>query len=222
MLNDDFSNQPTSGDVSITTLLIGFLGFGFVLFAALSLYAFSQAHTATTTLNIQKQAAATAAAEFQKQADAVATVKASESPYRSFTASVDFGGFVINFPKNWSGSASESTQSTTQVILALNPDFVRQTDGTANPVAAKVVLIQQLMTTALTQLNPLIQIGRLKQQDVTVSGIKGTLLTGKFDDKQTVREVLLPVRDKTLIFSTEDTKYAAEFDQILAQAKINP
>jgi len=188
----------------------------------LSLYAFSQAHTATTTLSSQKQAAATAAAEAQKQADAVAAVKAAESPYRSFTSSVDFGGFVINFPKNWSGAASESTQSTTQVVLTLNPDFVRQTNGTADRVAAKVVLVQQLTATALTQLSPLIQIGRLKQGDIMVSGIKGTLITGTFDDKRTIREVLLPVRDKTIIFSTEDAKYAAEFDQILAQAKINP
>jgi len=222
MINNEFPDQSTAGDASITTLLIGFLGVGFVLFAVLSLYAFSQAHTATTTLSSQKQAAATAAAEAQTKADTEAALKASESPYRAFTASPDFGGFVINFPKNWSGAASESTQTANQVVLTLNPDFVRQTNGTANPLAAKVVLVQQLTSSLLTQLGSQITMGRLKQQDVMVSGIKGTQLTGTFDDKITVREVLLPVRDKTIIFSTEDAKYASEFDQIIAQAKINP
>lgn len=222
MINNNYPNQPSSGDANVTTLLIGFLGVGFVLFAVLSLYAFSTAHTATATLTSQKQAAASVAAEAQKKADAAATLSASESPYRSFTASSDFGGFVINFPKNWSGAASENTQTTNQVILTLNPDFVRQTNGTANPLAAKVVLVQQLTSSLLTQLSSQIQMGRIKQQDATVSGLKATQLTGTFEDKVTVREVLVPVRDKTIIFSTEDAKYSSEFDQILAQAKINP
>lgn len=222
MINNDYPNQSTSGDASVTTILIGFLGVGFVLFAVLSLYAFSTAHTATATLTSQKQAAASAAAEMQKKTDAAAVLNASESPFRPFTAAADFGGFVINFPKNWSGAASESTQTTNQVVLTLNPDFVRQTNGIANPLAAKVVLVQQLTSSILTQLSSQIKIGRLQQQDVMVSGIKGTQLTGAFDDKVTVREVLVPVRDKTIIFSTEDAKYSSQFDQILAQAKINP
>jgi hypothetical protein len=211
------------GAVNLVGLLIGFLSLGLLLFAFLSIVSFSAAHKATTTLDQQKQLAATTAQAAQKKADAKTQLAAVESPYRSYTAPNDFGSFVIYFPKNWSGYAQTSTQDQTQVNLALNPDFVTVTnDDQADPVATRVQLVQQLQSVTMTNYTDLIKLGTLKQQNITVSGIKGVELTGSFQDMKTVAEVFLPVRGQTLTISCENSQYLPEFNVILSQAKIHP
>jgi len=220
---NDKTEFETTGDVNLVGLLIGFLGFGLILFAILSIYGFSVAHKATVTLNAQEAAAASAAQKVQKQSDAKAELAATESPYRSYTAPGDFGSFVIYFPKNWSGYAQTNTSSQEQVNLALNPDFVTATNGVpADPVATRVQLIQELTPVALSQYQGLIKLGKLQSQPITVSGIQGTEITGPFSDRITVAAVLLPVRGQTMIISCENTQFLPEYNIILTQAKINP
>jgi hypothetical protein len=224
MINlNELPDNESAGDVNLVGLLIGFLGFGLILFAALSIYGFGLAHRATTSLDQQKALAAKTAAAAQKQSDAKDQLTANESPYRSYTAPGDFGSFVIYFPKNWSGYSQTSTSNQIQVNLALNPNFVTATNGVpADPVATRVKLVSELQPVAMTQYNDLVKLGKLKTQEILVSNIKGTELTGTFSDKITVAMVFLPVRGQTMILSCENAQYLPEFNVILGQAKINP
>src|SRR5438045_1055561 len=61
---------------------------------------------------------------------------------------------------------------------------------------------------------------KLTQKSVTVSGIGGTWLDGKFDSTHTGVIVLVPVRDKTLEFITDSHDYLNEFNQILSLSTI--
>jgi hypothetical protein len=217
------TNLSPKGPVNIVGILIVFLGLGLILFAVLSIYAFGIAHKATSTLSSQKAMAVQLAVAAQKKSDAKAQLSAVESPYRSYTAAQDFGSFIIYFPKNWSGYAQTSTQATVQVNLALNPDFVTATNGVlADPVATRVQLVQELQSVAEANFTSLVKAGQLKQQDVTVSGIKGVEYTGTFQDQKTVAEVLIPVRGQTMTLSCENAQYLPEFNTILSQAKVNP
>jgi hypothetical protein len=223
MIDPSQDSYSDSGDVNLVGLLIAFLAIGLILFAALSIYGFGVAHKATTTLQQEKLNAAKTAAAVQKKADAKAQLTANESPYRSYTAPGDFGSFVIYFPKNWSGYVQTSTEDQVQVNLALNPDFVTVTnDDQADPVATRVQLVQELTSVAMTQYTDLVKLGKLKSQPITVSGIKGTEITGSFSDRKTVAEVFLPVRGQTMTISCENAQYLPEYNVILGQAKINP
>ena len=62
----------------------------------------------------------------------------------------------------------------------------------------------------------------LHQNTIQISGLAAFDLTGNFGDRRTVREVVVPVRDKVIVFINENNEYKNEFAQILAQAKINP
>ncbi len=199
--------------------LVGLLGLGAVVFAILSVFAFSQARTATTTLNQQKKAAADAARADQKKQDEQAAEIAAESPFRSYVAPIEYGSFEIKFPKNWSANVDQARGSTTQVTLTLHPDFIRRDNNTDELASAKILLVQRTLEEYLKQFQA--QKG-LTRADTTVSGVKGVQLTGKFADKRTTRLVVVPIRDKSLVFINEDEKYAREFDQILAQSKALP
>jgi hypothetical protein len=212
---------PSRAHSPFMILLVVFLGVGTILFGILTITFYDQAQSATNTLNAHESAAATNAKNQQKKTDALAYSIENESPFRSFTAPDLYGSFVINFPKDWSSTVDEE-QDGTQVSLALNPDFVQTEDGVAQPVAARVMLIDQPESQYMSQFTSQVQQGMLSQAGITVSGQTGFDLRGQFNDQKTVREVVIPVRDKVLVFTTENSTYATEFDQILAQCKINP
>ncbi len=212
-------NAPQTGRNSLTTVLIAVLAVGALGFGILAIVAFSTAGTATKTLESQKQAAADSARTDQKKADQTAAELASESPFRSYVAPVEYGSFEIKFPKNWSGDVKENRSNSIQVSLVVNPDFVRTQNGTDDLVAAKITLYQR----TLAELTKEYTTNReLKKSDITVAGIPSVQYTGKFADRRTKRLVAVPVRDKTLVFTNENATYNSEFDLIMAQSRINP
>ena len=214
--------MPSTGKGNKNLLLwalIGILGLGAVGFGLMSVIAFNQAHVATTTLNQQKAAAVAAAREDQKKQDQQAAEIAAESPYRSYIAPIEYGSFQIKFPQNWSATVDHERSANTQVTLVVHPDFVQRENSVDQLAAAKILLVQRTLNEYLKQFD-----GQktLVRKDVTVSGVKGVQVSGKFSDKRTSRVVVVPIRDKSLVFINEDTTYNSEFDQILAQSKALP
>jgi hypothetical protein len=212
-------SSRSSSPIMIILLLV--LAIGTLIFGVATVNYYGQYQTATKTLASKTEAAAQAAEANQKKVDAVAYSAQNESPFRAFVAPDAYGAFVINFPKDWSSSVDEE-QNATQVSLILNPDFIQSTNQVVAKVAARVMLIDTPSTQYMSNFSGQIQEGMVKQSNITVSGQPGFNLTGTFNDNKTIREVVVPVRDKVLVFTTEDNQYATEFDEILAQCKINP
>ena len=204
---------------NITIILIIVLAIGSLSFGVAAIVFFSRAHTATTTLAAQKASAATAARNDQKTNDTAATLAATESPFRNYIAPTEYGAFVIKFPKNWSGYVDEERSASIQVSLIIHPNFVKRENNADVLSAAHIYLIQKTQTEYLKQFS---SVKNMKQVPATVSGLSAVTLTGSFPDKRSLRQVVVPVRDKVLVFVNEASAYSAEFDQILAQAKIVP
>ncbi len=199
--------------------LVAFLGLGAIIFAILTIYAFNQAHITQTAINQQVKSAVTTARDDQKKQDAQAAEIADESPFRSYIAPIAFGSFEIKFPKNWDGSVDEEQASGTQVTLLMHPDFIRKSTGVDQLAAAKVQLIQKPLNAYIQQFQ---NVKDMKRSDTTVSGINAVQFVGKFPDRRTIKAIVVPIRDKVLVFSTEDAAYDSEFNQILAQSKVLP
>lgn len=219
--NGSFPGSGGSSRSPVMFILIGILGLGALVFGVMTVVFFNQASTATKTLDVQKSAAVDKAKIEQKKADNEANTVANESPFRSYVAPVEFGSFEIKFPKNWS-SYIDQEKTGTQVALTINPDFIRRTNSTDELAAAKVTLMERPVDQYMATFASNVKKGTLKQADITISGQRAFDLTGQFSDKRTTREVIVPVRDKVLVFINENSKYSAEFDQILAQSKIVP
>jgi hypothetical protein len=202
--------------VLIAVLALGTIGFGIA-----TVVNYNAASVATKTLNEQVAAAVDVAKKEQKKADDEAFRLASESPYRSYVAPVEFGSFEIKFPKTWSGWVDHQQQGN-QVTLLVNPDFVRRSQGQDELTAGRILLIERTRESYMQQYTALVKQGKLKQADITVSGQKAYDITGVFQDKKTTRVVIVPVRDKVLVFINENSKYASQFNEILAQAKVIP
>lgn len=200
-------------------IIIGVLGFIAAILVILVAVAYSEANTATTTLNDKVAAATKAARADQKKIDDLAATKAAESPYRTITVPKEFGAFSIKAPKNWSALVDYELSSTTQVDMYLHPDIITKRDNVFTPIGMHINFIQETLSNFVQQYTN--QEG-VKQADYTVSGIKGKELTGAFADTVTKRIVVIPVRDKLLVFTNTDAAYDSEFSRIIAETIVSP
>jgi hypothetical protein len=201
--------------------LLVILGLGTITFGILTVIFSNKAATVEKFANQEKAAAVAKARDNQKQLDNLDFTRINESPFRAYTAPVQFGSFVVSFPKNWSSSVREQPQGT-QVSLALNPDFLRNTNGQDEITAVRVMLMLTSQAQYMEQFKSNLKSGTLKQVSTKVSGQTAFEFNGKFNGRKTIREVVVPIRDKVLVFSTESSKYTLEFNTILSQAKIIP
>jgi hypothetical protein len=220
------SAQPGERNFPLVPIVIATLAVATAAFAVLFVIYFSKNATATKTLTQAKREAVLAGAAQQKKLDAKATEIASESPFRRYDAPSQFGPFVIKFPKNWSARVAENANRTTQVNFSANPDFIRYKDDEPLAVALRVRLIQQNANAYVQNYDDAVKSGALKKSALTVSGQKATLLQGNYDDGSgtaaIVRLVAVPVRDKVIVFTCENSAYTTQFDTVVSQATIIP
>lgn len=196
-----------------------------VLFGILAIIAYRDNTYIHTNLNILNAKAAQEAADEQKKLDDAAYIKANQLPFRTYTAEPVNGGFQLQIPKNWSLYAGNNTTALTQLDLASSPDVVVVNSG-PNAVNTHAFHLQ-LRKASAASINKTFE-ARLKKKTLTsrgviVSGIQGTWFEGTIDDQRhNGVVVVLPVRDKTMVISTETRNYLDEFNKILSTAKIIP
>ena len=212
--------QPTSSKPSpLVIVTLAGLSIVAVGLGLLSLVAFNQASAAKKISGVKTQAVIEAAVKAQALKDAAATELASESPFRSYVAPVEYGSFEIRFPKNWSATVQENRNGTAQVSLVANPNFIKSVNNIDDKTAAHIILSQR---TLAEYIQTYTSIKNLKRADISIGGIPSVQFTGGFPDKRTNRLVAVPVRDKTLVFINEDPAYDGVLNQIMEQSRINP
>jgi hypothetical protein len=211
------------GAISLHLVLTIFLGFGMVLFGVLAIMAFrdnetTQANLKTTVASAEKQSA-----NKQKQQDDEANRVANQQPFRLYLADAVDGGFKFDIPKNWSISEVHNSGGTSQVVVRANPDKV-VTDASGNGTQAfKVELVRRNQMDIHQSFSAKLKKKQLTSKEVKVSGLPGIWYEGAIDDqKHDGVQIVMPVRDKTLLITTEDRKYLADFNKIIATAVINP
>jgi hypothetical protein len=195
------------------------------LFGVLAAIAWTDNNEIHNTLDQRTQAAADEAAAKQKVADTEANLKANEAPYKTYTAKPEDGGFALQIPKNWSVYTARNTGGSVQLGLLSDPETVIDNIGAnANNTHALVVQLQRKsVQDVLKGYSERVKKKQLTQTSVQISGMAAVKLEGAIDDQRhTGVVVVLGVRDKTMTFIVQDTKYLDQFNQIITNAKINP
>lgn len=225
MDNNTFSN-PQTGNSKLMLIVSIILGVFVLIFAGLFINSYMTAQNATKDLNAKKAAAyklgQEAGAKTQKETDAAAAKAAAQNPYRSYVAPPAFGEFTIKFAKSWSSSVAENQSTTNQVDLIANPEFIKILPNNTVNYGLRVYLVNSTYATVKTSYDQQVKSKKAKASTATVSGIDGTRYEGQYNSTKSGIAVLIPVRDKTMVFTTENTKYQPEFEATLAQSTIKP
>lgn len=214
------------GEVNLLLVATIVLGIFVLIFAGLFINSYMTAQNATKNLN-EKRAAAyklgqEAGAKTQKETDEAAAKAAAQNPYRSYVAPPAFGEFTIKFAKSWSSSAAENQNATNQVDLIANPEFIKILPNNTVNYGLRVYLVNNTYATTKGAYDQQVKNKKAKASSVKVSGIDATRYEGQYSQTKSGIAVLVPVRDKTIVFTTENTKYQPEFEATLTQSTIKP
>lgn len=211
--------------ISLHLVLTIFLGIGMVIFGVLAVIAYRDNEYVRGNLNTIVKAESERAREQQKQISIEENRKANDLPFKVFTADAVDGGFQLQIPKTWSMYYGRSTTGNQQVDFAANPDTVIMNLGrdARNTQAFRLQVMRQPQATVVKNYEGLIKQKKLTSKGVKVAGLDATQFEGTIDDKRHEGiAIVVAVRDKTLILSTEDKRYIPEFNAIIAAVKINP
>jgi hypothetical protein len=214
------------GEINLLLVATIVLGVFVLIFAGLFINSYMTAQNATKNLN-EKRATAyklgqEAGAKTQKESDAAAAKAADQNPYRSYVAPAPFGEFTIKFPKSWSSSVAENQNATNQVDLIATPEFIKILPNNTVNYALRTYLVNNTYNTVKSSYDQQVKNKKAKASSVKVSGIDGTRYEGQYNQSKSGIAVLVPVRDKTIVFTTENTKYQPEFEATLTQSTIKP
>lgn len=193
------------------------------IFFILTIYFAMRASTTAAELAAQYQNGAKDGAEQQRKDDIKEFTSQQNEDLRVYTSPEAFGSFEVGLPKSWSFSINPSASAGTFVGLA-DPGYV---DTTLSAHAYKQELVKESYDKRKKSLDDQVKgsKGGMQSSEVTVSGIKGTKYVGPTDPKTKLKPtvVIVPVREKTMIFTTSDTAtYGEAFDTILKNVKLNP
>lgn len=215
-------NKLQSGQVNLLLLLAIFFGVGTVLFGTLAIIAYSQRNQALTTVNAQISKAVTKAKTDQKKASDDQHAIENQLPYRTYIADKTDGSFELQIPKNWSVYAERATSGENQLLMIASLDAVTVNKTGLNTQPFKMQLIRKSALDVVKKYQQDIKKKKLTTKTIRVAGIEATQLEGVLDaDRHNGIMVIVPVRDKSMVFITESHSFLKEFSEIVGTAKIN-
>ncbi len=214
-------NRLQSGQVNLLLLLAIFFGVGTVLFGTLAVIAYNQRNTALTTVNDQISKAVTKAKVDQKKASDAQHAIENQLPYRTYIADKTDGSFELQIPKNWSVYAERATSGENQLLMIASLDAVTVNKMGLNTQPFKMQLIRKSALDVVKKYQQDIKKNKITSKTIKVAGIESTQLEGVLDaDRHNGIMIIVPVRDKSMVFITESQSYLKEFSEIIGTAKI--
>jgi hypothetical protein len=188
--------------------------------AGLAVWSFVNYNDQKNNVDIKVSSAVALAKKTQADSDEVKFTQREKEPNRQFVGPDDYGRVTFDYPKTWSVYVNKDTTGGGIYEAYLNPLTVPPVSA-VQQFALRVTIEQKDYDTAITGYDNLVKKGDLKSSSVTVGGVVGTRLDGKFSDDIRGSAVIFKIRDKTLTARTDADTFRADFDNIIITIKFN-
>lgn len=197
-------------------LLLGAIGF--------SAWAFSER---SDYKNNSDQKVAAAVAEAEKATTEKNNQRFAEelkSPLKTYTGPASYGTVTVKYPKTWSAYVTTGGGSNEPLNAYFHPDIVpavTQTgSSTREAIALKIQVTNQPYDQVIKQYESQVTSGNITAAAFALPKMPdqvGMKFVGKLDQQLNGTEIVLPLRDKTLIITTETDNYLADFNNHILQ-----
>jgi len=194
------------------------LALGFGVFSA---WAYSSYNDQKSNVDAIVATEVVAAEKTQEEVLRAEFAEEQKNPYKTYTSPAALGSIKIVYPKSWSAYVQVKETGTVKLEGYFHPDYVPSTDSDVL-YATRVSLSRSDYAKELDSYQRKVEKGELRAKSITISGAKGTRLDGLIERDVNGAVVLLPLRDKTLIISTESTDYMADFNRIISNLTYSP
>jgi len=209
---DGFSNSWMVATISLIVVV--------AILAGLAIWSFVNYNDQKNNVDIKVSGAVASAKKIQADSDEAKFTQREKEPNRQFVGPDDYGRVTFDYPKTWSVYINKDATNGDIYEAYLNPITVPPISS-VQQFALRVTIAQKDYDTAITSYDPLVKKGDLKSSSVTVGGVVGTRLDGKFSDDIRGSAVIFKIRDKTLTVRTDADTFKADFDKIIATIKFN-
>lgn len=192
-------------------LLVGALVFGF--------WAYGERGDYKANVDEKVAAAVGVAQEQTKEEMTIQFAEDSKSPLKKYVGPASYGSVEVEYPKTWSGYiASSDGNSSTPLSAYFHPDVVPAVVSSNNrqAIALKVEVLNQAYDQVVSRHSGSITNGDLVAVPYALPKVPeqvGVRFSGKLDQQLNGVQVVLPLRDKTLVVTTETDKYLEDFEK---------
>lgn len=186
-------------------LLLGSIGFG--------LWAFTEREDYKNNSDEKSEAAVAVAVQRTKSDKDNEFLQKEKEPLKNYIGPSQFGSINMQYPKTWSAYVSEQSD---KLVVLMQPDVVPSQEST--PYALKVEVLSTGYEQAITKLDNNIKQGKLRAAAFSlpkVPDVLGLRVDGQITQKKTGAAVYLPLRDRTIVISSEAPDKVPDFTNII-------
>lgn len=140
--------------------------------------------------------------------------------YNTYVTDPVLANISLQYPRDWSFYLEQSTTGRIQIEAIFHPTVVAKADpGT---YGLRLQLLQQLYSDVVDDYQRAIEKGELNATPIQSNNVDGLRLDGQIDNDHTGALVILPIRDKTLVISTEANDYLSVFNEAIGKLVFTP
>lgn len=139
-----------------------------------------------------------------------------KEPYKTYSSPSQYGAFTFQYPKTWSAYANEQPE---EITLTMHPDVIASNPKTAQ--ALKVQVLNRQYDTVVKSLESEIKQGKLTAAAYALPSVPesvGLRVDGQITTDKRGAAVYIPIRDKTIIITTESPEKVAELNEIILKS----
>lgn len=156
----------------------------------------------------------------QKEQSEVAFQRERDALHYDFRTDANIANVAFKYPRDWSQYIEQNVTSKDQISAIFHPGFVQK--GDPGTYALRFQLKQTLYADVLKDYQRAIERGELSASNIKNGQVEGVRLAGKIDRDHNGVVVLFPIRDKTILLSTESPDYTGVFDEVLKSLSFTP
>lgn len=198
--------------VLLSLLLVSAIGFG--------AWAFSERQDYKNNTDQKVAVAVEAAKKTTTEENNKQFAEELKNPLKTYTGPSSYGSIKLTYPKTYSGYVSTNVNGTTAVDAYFHPDFVpsliaQPGSTTRGAIALRVQVLNQAYDSVVLQYQSAVTSGIQAASPYALPkmpGQVGTKFVGKLASQLNGTEIVLPLRDKTLIITTETDQYLHDFN----------
>lgn len=203
---------------TIAIVLLALLLAGAIVFGV---WAFVQYSDYKTNFDSKTELAVSEAVKEQADLDEKKFIEREKEPNRQFVGPADYGRVTFDYPKNWSVHEATDVSNSSEAYQAyLNPVMVPPV-GEDQKFAIRVVIDDKSIDAVLEEYGQNVEDGSLRTSSVTVNGVPGTRIDGKFTETIRGSAVLFKIRDKTLTVRTDSDAFKNDFEKLIKTIRFN-
>jgi hypothetical protein len=196
--------------IIVGVLLLGCLGF--------ALWAFSGRQDYKNNSDQKVSKAVEAAVQSTQKTDAAKYAEDAKNPLKTYVGPSAFGSITVSYPRTWSAYIIEGDNSGTALNGYFHPDVVPNVLDIDSAMSLHIQVTADAYDQVLNQFGAYIQQKKAAAQPYAfpkVPSVIGTRIDGQIGQSKQGTAIVVPLRNLTMIVSSESKDYANDFNNII-------